>query len=532
MQRLRQAREAFNTLPPELQKKFVEVSVLDAYEKIISELFPLLGELPRGALGGLPPFPKEANGNEALLDEYIRRYKNRAIARQNFARSTVERVTTERRNQRSNNWPVESYWIPSTDTLNELESYEERFEFFAKLLHPERVPRIDTVYVSALAPAGATVETRRQSLSSANALAKVDYLQPGEDILDEVRGAADFVRKNYPDVPPVRVIPWIEGSGITLKRKEANSLYQIAGAASEQGQAPFLPETLGWFGPPKEENNRVVFPGVSFANVLDSRVFNALRDFMVAVAARPDIDEIIVDDHFGINLRRIDRNVLISLHPELRRLGSVREQNEWIRDRLAERIQELSNALAGVGAVLSVSVNSFDFETNESLDSVNPSQWRDFGPGEQALRANLQDVATWIERGSVTGQINIQLTPGENGFASEVIGKYSTFVRDARQYIRGLSREQVRDLPEITVSIYAEGTKWGYFGEKEQQSEFFTANESTGPQELEKIRKYLFDEPGNLIITRYGRTFRAHVVGFDYLDFTKVRRLSEAEEEK
>ena len=95
--------------------------------------------------------------------------------------------------------------------------------FFEQLLDPCRVPRVGTVYIDVLASVGATVNNET--------LAKAEYLNEDEDVLDELHAAAEAMGRNLSDPKDpnyLRIVPWIEGSGITLKRDEENSLYQIA----------------------------------------------------------------------------------------------------------------------------------------------------------------------------------------------------------------------------------------------------------------------------------------------------------------
>ena len=566
-----QVSDFFNELRPEVQKKLVHVTAVDAYKKIFT-LVPLLDKLPRGAIGDFPPFPPEINNNAAELDRYIQMYENQARMRLDAAERVIEDATAaqQQENKRIDNglqpenWPIESYWIPSTDTLNTMPSYEARFQFFVELLHPERIPRVDTVHVGVLAPAGATVDAN---------LARVGYMQPGQDILEEVRGAADFVRKDYEDVPSVEIVPWIEGSGITVKREEPNSLFHLAGGngpteqpeGQQEGQQDDRPggrvdengvhiggnsAILSEWLPPNSKTN---FPGVYFTDILDDSVFNPIKEFMVVMAKRPDIKEIVVDDHFGLKMGNPGvREQLVERHDLVNQVGTdVGKQNEWIRDRLTERIGELSKALKDEGVDLSVSVHAFDFDTGgDRLEYVpeeeplteaerqerskSPNNW-DVGEWDLALKLNLQDVARWIEGGFITGELNIQMSPGPNGLPGGLIGedgqggKYNDFIRYLREHLnprRGddLTPEYVQNFPEVSVSLYAEGTNWAYFGPKEKPELY-----GSGSDRLNEIVEYMNKPENSTIQAKYGRVIRVRVVGFDYLDFERVPRPTSGE---
>ena len=138
----------------------------------------------------------------------------------------------------------------------------------------------------------------------------------------------------------------------------------------ERGDRP--PAILGTFVEPKEnEAGEETFPGVYFTDILDDRVFDALKAFTIELAERDRVNEIIVDDHFGIKLAS-DPEVRKRIVANYQLDGmSVGEQNEWMRDRLTERIKELSEALKGK-AVLSVSVHAFDFDTESDLLEKDP----------------------------------------------------------------------------------------------------------------------------------------------------------------
>ena len=128
-------------------------------------------------------------------------------------------------------------------------------------------------------------------------------------------------------------------------------------------------------------------------------------------------------------------------------------------------------------------------------------------------------MARWVK--FITGEINVQIPPSENGLPKGVIDKYDTFIGYVREHLNqsGLSREYVENFPEISVSIYAEGTNWGYFpkgGDPRMSAE------DEGPLYLEMIIAHI--EKNCIIEAPYNRVIKVRMVGFDYIDFTKVER--------
>jgi uncharacterized lipoprotein YddW (UPF0748 family) len=381
---------------------------------------------------------------------------------------------------------VTAYWIPSTNSLfsgfsrnPSVEDIEDvdRIAFFEALIDPTRdtnpnLPAsqpITTIYLDVLAPAGATIHRSNSMegnylsnnlihniLENNNFTRENDLLY--DDALSEFVSAAKT--KNV-DLSKITLSAWIEGSAYALPgtltdasgRQYTNQLYSNEAVLGTDGS------------------------GVAYLDLLDENVFQRLQNFILDVAQRPEVDDIMLDDHFGIHRDVLtkakekyttasraawdyyrstyDPGVAQSL--EFRNFSKFANFSDdvtiqWLRNRISGRLSQLKTGLASVEAQsgksvsLSVSVNPFDFVYDNPGTATDP-----------AMSINTQDVAAWLEQGLITGVLNVQLYRSS---AEALIPQYNKLkdviaqhLTDKRQQLGNTFNNYLNAFPKISISV-------------------------------------------------------------------------------
>ncbi|UBF30065.1 family 10 glycosylhydrolase (plasmid) [Kovacikia minuta CCNUW1] len=435
---------------------------------------------------------------------------------------------------------VNAYWIPSTGTLwdskqgTDTIDNEDRIAFFGSLLDPRRNPQIKTVYLDVLAPRGALVHKstwvndgnlRPENDFITNIVENANFTKQYDDVLSEFKMAVDYLEQKNSNInfDNIHLSAWIEGSAYVMttegktkpgpnnkSRSYENELYQIA------------KETDGLFGNPGTLSQ------FDYIDLLNENVFSRLKEFIVDVAKRPGVDDIMLDDHFGLlydpaggkdyltkaitKYTGEEYGDLVRIELGLDHNPSESEVIQWIRNRLTDRMRELKDELSNISGkkvTLSVSVQPFDFipDSLNKSDRENDSQNR----WDEALRINNQDVARWIKDGLITGTVNVQIYRSSfDGFKeaydkvkNEIAGHLSSKKNEMSQqeFIKYLD-----SFPKISISVAAKANKMDVTQEILRRQVNYV-NGTAG-----SIFK-LPDETDSRV--------RASVVGFDYSSIEK-----------
>ncbi len=421
---------------------------------------------------------------------------------------------------------VTEYWIPSTGTLAAMEDFE-RIKFFTTLLDAKRQPKISKVYMDVLATRGATVHNDPEVPPGSpprnndpnnnrirNILENYGVTDNYDDVINEFYIAASQAgREDDLKSGALQLVPWIEGSGITIAEKPNTS-------------ANKKPEDEGTELYDVARNNNAVYlvdkNRVAHIDLLDDATYNFLKAFILDLAERPPVEnkpgagqiakerkkiqEIILDDHFGIHRDNLNAAIAKYRKNAAQELGindsSIQEAEvfKWLVKRVTQRVQDLRDALATFNVNLSISVNRFDFN-DDALDKKT----------DPAMSTNTQDVATWIEEGLIKGTINVQIYRKEfNRFQQEYDKLKGDIEEKLKKKADAGDMAYIKNFPEISVSIAQEGNNWN----------------ASLKDELKPQVKYVQDNPIKAKNSKKEelRVIHVKVVGFDFLDFARQRQ--------
>lgn len=466
---------------------------------------------------------------------------------------------------------INSYWIPSTATLYELEDYS-RKALFQTLLDPSR--GIKTFYLDILATGGATVHKNGQANRNTNNhifnILENDGISDFADdtvrefytALNNAEAATKINRSN------IRLSAWIQGSAYTrtrntkaraddngrgttrLERREGTELYSRA--VMTDGVYP-KKQITG-----KDVGEVDYIDLVSRGNNIsgnENSAFSLLKEFILEVAnrkvgitgeQRPAVNDIILDDNFGIPLKLkpdadgklvpdvdyLDLAIKKYLDPTKESRQALIRQNlgypsnraltqqdviRWLRDGLTLRLREIKGELDGINlnrtndqkVTLSVSVQPFDFENDDlSISNLADRYTEQIGRGgwDDAMKVNLQDVASWFDQGLITGTLNVQIYRFSRPDFQRTYDNWRLAMeKRLRQDIN--DSEFLSSLPKFSVSIAVE-----------------EGGSKNSLEDIEWQANYVLTNP---IQVSPGDRFNVSVVGFDALDFNpKLKNLS------
>ncbi len=437
---------------------------------------------------------------------------------------------------------VTEYWIPSTGTLAAMEDFE-RIKFFTTLLDPKRQPKISKVYMDVLATRGATVHNDPEVPPGSgprnndpnnnrirNILENYGVRDNYDDVINEFYIAAGQAgREDDLKSGALQLVPWIEGSGITIAEKpntsankkpedEGTELYEVA----RNNNAVYL-----------VDKNRV-----AHIDLLDDATYNFLKAFILDLAERlpvenkpgagqiakerKKIQEIILDDHFGIHRDNLNAAIAKYRKNAAQELGindsSIQDAQvfKWLVKRVTQRVQDLRDALAAFNVNLSISVNRFDFN-DDALDKKT----------DPAMSTNTQDVATWIEEGLIKGTINVQIYRlNLDAFISEYNLVKNAIAKQMKDKAKILDDQEsspsekkkaldyILNFPQISISIAQTGANWCLDLERLQEQAKYVNDDKNS---------ILYKLPDNLSQAgKYQKEIKATVVGFDFHRFENL----------
>ncbi|MEM8638836.1 MAG: hypothetical protein AAGG51_08500 [Cyanobacteria bacterium P01_G01_bin.54] len=310
----------------------------------------------------------------------------------------------------NNHLRIDSVWIPSTGTI----SVDSEYQQAENLRNATHNPHIRKQFVGVLAPAGTTIDLPPHNSANPNPLSP-EFLQ-GK-------------------------IPWLEGTGYVTE----NSDFFKAFSEEEDGTLELSNEIIGY-----DQKHDAYY-----LDILDDDVWNLIKNFIEnLMRAQPFIRTIIIDDHFGIH-SSTEQKMFEKYEPlvrgEVGRDPTEQELREHIRDGVTDRIWELSELLHSYRVKLSVSVNRFDFKRdNMALGTSERSDPRIEDHWDNAMRTNYHDVAQWIEDGSITGEVNVQLY---RPTIEDVKNEFNQFKEAISDVLSKRDADYVNRFPEVSVSI-------------------------------------------------------------------------------
>lgn len=325
----------------------------------------------------------------------------------------------------------------------------------------------------------------------------------------------------------LQLIPWIEGSGITIAENPNSSQNK-------------KPEDKGTELYEVARNNNAVYVvdknRVAHIDLLDDATYNFLKAFILDLAERPPVEnkpgaaqiakerkkiqEIILDDHFGIHRDNLNAAIAKYRKNAAQELGindsSIQEAQvfKWLVKRVTQRVQDLRDALAQFNVNLSISVNRFDFN-DDALDNKT----------DPAISTNTQDVATWIEQGLIKGTINVQIYRLKlEAFISEYNLLKNAIAKQMKDKTKILDDQEsspsekkkaldyILNFPQISISIAQTGANWCLnLNSLQAQANYVNQAEPIYelPTELSQDGKYK-------------KEIKATVVGFDFHRFENL----------
>ena len=472
--------EALESLSPEIQRLLGTPENFLRHPERYTQLLRignLLDRLPLKRIEGLSLLP-------------VRKYTDAALdAYENACRRELEAHLQERPTPLG----FDGHWIPSTNTMhyrNGVEVTEEkREEHFRRIINGRSSNRdadsdensLDAFYFDVLAPAGPTVNVGNASAQQS--------IFGGRDALEQFTDVAAELGRE------IAIVAWIEGTNRVTK----NSPFY------ERLNVPDNPNT------PEEEGDAILGPhpgGGLVVDILDPEFFNPFISFLEALCQRygPNsttsaFKEVILDDHFGIDKQHRD----IMKEKYKKKAGEKNQPIlDYLRDRITTRLGEVKSVLDTHNVILSVSAHLFDFDSSTT---------------DKAMGTALQDVATWIRKGLISkeGQINVQLPPGvsetDPAEPEDVKKDYDKFIATVETHLNGYNLpnnptgiiEYIANFPRISVSLYREGGMWSF---------------SLG--QIQEIIHHIGPDPKIEVqnsTTQYTRTIPVEVIGFDALDF-------------
>lgn len=238
---------------------------------------------------------------------------------------------------------------------------------------------------------------------------------------------------------------------------------------------------------------------VEYINISNVEVSAKLNAFIEEIALRPEVDEIMLDDNFGIVTKfgdkAVDFQTAFSDDPTIRTVAdTVTAELSKIKATI-DAVNQTRVAQGLSRVELSMSVQPFDMRGND-LDLTfkeGREKIRDGGGvvWDQALLVNGHNVRDWIDKELIDGTINVQIYRGK---FEDFKRTYDRFKGDMELAIQA---DSTLTIPGISISLAQLGGGW-----------------ARTPDDVEKDVTYIQNNP---ILGQVPT-----IVGFDYLKFRNL----------